>query len=170
MLAGLLRIDLPGMKIENRRRVVSSARSSQKPAGHRVGQQTKVAAARGLEIDPQQSDGSQRDFEQPLNRGKGSAGGAGAAIEIMFYRVNTGAVLVSLFGQYKVSPFIAVADREGRSAVSADDHTADILEGPLAATHIGAEGLGRLAIGPQMARAMARELVPARNDAPHQRR
>jgi hypothetical protein len=63
-----------------------------------------------------------------------------------------------------------VADREGRSTVSADKHAAKILEGSLAATHVGAEGFGRLAIRSRVVRTMACQFVPVRNDSAHQRR
>src|SRR5205814_7311771 len=69
-----------------------------------------------------------------------------------------------------VRPFAAAADREGRSAVAADRRAAKVLEDVLGAAHVVTKFFRRLAIYPQMAEAMARQLVPFRQHAPNQLR
>ena len=92
----------------------------------------------------------------------------GRAVEIVLYRVDAGAVEVALFRQDRVGPFAAAADREGRSAIAADRHAAEVFENPLAAPHVVAKFFGRLAICALMAGAVASQLVPCRRrcDAP----
>src|SRR6516165_444343 len=86
----------------------------------------------------------------------------------MLYGLNTGAVLVTLFSQYGMRPYGAATDREGWRAIAADRNAAGVLEDFFAAAHIGAIGVSRLAVDPDMLRAMTRQFVSVSNNAPHQ--
>src|SRR5205085_514127 len=107
-----LGVELPRVKIEYGRRTVRPPSAVQQPPCRRIGQQTKIAAARSREIDPEQPDGGQRDFEHTRERRKRRARRAGSAVEIMLYRVDTGAVLETLLGQNCVRPFAVPPDRK----------------------------------------------------------
>src|SRR5262249_1180765 len=133
-----------------------------------VREQTEITAARRREVDPGDANGSQGDFEHAGKRREGRPGRARGSVQIVPYRVDAGAVLVALFEKDCVSPDAVPADRECWSAIAADEHAASILENSLAAAHIGAKGLGRQAIYPNMIGPVACQLVPVRYDAPDQ--
>ena len=67
-----------------------------------------------------------------------------------------------------MGPSAAAADREGGRAIAADGHAADIFEKLLAAAHIVAKLVTRLAVGAEMIEPMAGQLVPFSDDAPSQ--
>jgi len=67
-----------------------------------------------------------------------------------------------------MGPSAAAADREGGRAIAADGHAADIFEQLLAAVHIVAKLVSRLAVGAEMIEPVARQLVPFSDDASSQ--
>jgi hypothetical protein len=67
-----------------------------------------------------------------------------------------------------MGPSAAAADREGRGAIAADGHAADIFEQLLAAAHIVAKFVTRLAVGAEMIKPVARQLVSFSDDASSQ--
>src|SRR5690242_20433849 len=67
-------------------------------------------------------------------------------------------------------PLAAAADREGRRAIPAHRHASDILEQALAEAYVGSKRFGGLLIDPGMVGSVARQLMPFRNNAAHQRR
>jgi hypothetical protein len=92
VLAGLVRIDLPRVKIEYSRCLIPAICLIEQPTGEPIGKEAEIASARGRHVDPTDPDRSQRYFNYPRDGGESGARCTGAAIEVVFTWIHAGAI------------------------------------------------------------------------------
>jgi hypothetical protein len=168
--ARLHSIDLPRMQVEDRRRVVGAARPGHEPPAQRQREQPEIAAARRGHVHADDTKARERDFEQPRHRREGAPRQSGPTAAIASARINARAVAIARFGQDRMRPRGSPPDREAGRAIAADRNTAGVLEDAPGVDDVAAEGGRGLAVDAPVREAVARQLMPCRDNAPYQRR
>ena len=126
--ARLGRINLPRMKIEDRRPAVDAVDAFDCPPRHGVGRQPEVATPSSRQIATQEASGRDRNLEQPFTWAIREARRLRHAIVVMLNRIDTRAISIAGLGDSVEGPEIVAADREAGRPIAHHRDASNVLK------------------------------------------
>src|SRR5215831_4281584 len=163
----LLRVDLPGMDVENEF-LLLRVQLAQRPAGETVGKQPEISAARDGNLGAAVAQHRYRKFDQASAAGRGEDVRrllrVGYAVAVVAHREDARVVAEALFAEDVERPQRAARYRIRRRAVACHGPLREILEQRLGVARLLLELGRRLCVDETMAHAVRRHLVSRGRD------